>query len=421
MRALLHRDDFMVFMQEQPSMYLGKEEFAEQAMPAGLSVDTAWDFVSFMRRMAALPSVRSYVPQAERGVFDLAHWNTPIEALEMLNDVYAKTAENSQLWEALAPLLRRGRLVGVLTEELLACAQRDNLGLDYEAIRELVMGERTPEGDGERIVANTARLLHEIDLWEGPVDAEMLSQLYERITEGVGQHPGRRGSLPPTPYAELFFRAEECSFEDAAKQLVNDGTWGSHPLLGIIMNSAIIWGRWPFPHCNEFMEVVVRWINARHIGVPALRGVPLMRLRFDWERGLVDTAVTPFRYGEAVAISDFGVDNTPYLMVVAALLREGVERLELTVDRILKSDEARKGAIADDFRLTHRQQRILCDMVDDPRLSVDVSTYATRFDIAVSTAREDLNRLVSLGFCLTEMRGKKQVFWPRAVAPSAVL
>ena len=95
------------------------------------------------------------------------------------------------------------------------------------------------------------------------------------------------------------------------------------------------------------------------------------------------------------------------------LLAEAVERLRTEVDRICEKDAGEKAAIEGDARLSHRQQVLLCDMVDNPLLVADVATYAERFGTAVSTAREDLNKLVSLGYCLTEFVGKKQVYWRR--------
>ena len=47
---------------------------------------------------------------------------------------------------------------------------------------------------------------------------------------------------------------------------------------------------------------------------------------------------------------------------------------------------------------------------------MDVETYRRRFDVALTTARDDLNRLVTLQWCTTAYEGKRQVFW---LSPSA--
>ena len=73
-----------------------------------------------------------------------------------------------------------------------------------------------------------------------------------------------------------------------------------------------------------------------------------------------------------------------------------------------------KHLIFEDRRLTLRQKATACrSRSTTPCSYVDVGMYEKRFDIAASTARADLTRLVSLNFLLTEFSAKKQVFWLR--------
>ena len=81
-----------------------------------------------------------------------------------------------------------------------------------------------------------------------------------------------------------------------------------------------------------------------------------------------------------------------------------------------------KHLIFEDRRLTLRQKQLLADLVDNPLLVVDVGMYEKRFDIAASTARADLTRLVSLNFLLTESRPRNRYsasprYLPRACQP----
>ncbi len=413
LRELLRDEAFMVFMQEQLEGYATEEAFFAQDMPAGIDPAAAWDFVLFMRRMAAFPRVKDTLSSKSGNLEERAYWCMPPQTLEVLGDLYAETDVASQLWQNVEPLLMHRRLHKPIVEDLYACALRDGFALDYEGVQELVRHRRAPINNEERIVANTIAVLEEIDRYAGPITGEVLQRLYERVTEGVETFPGRRRSLPQTPYTELFQRDPEKPFTEIAKRLAMDDAWGTQPLLGLIMSSAIIWSRWPFPHCNEFMELAIRWIYVRNVGVPALRAVPATKLRLDWEMGLLHEDAVSFSYGEAVIVSDFGADSTPYLIIMTRLLAEAVERLRTEVDRICEKDAGEKAAIEGDARLSHRQQVLLCDMVDNPLLVADVATYAERFGTAVSTAREDLNKLVSLGYCLTEFVGKKQVYWRR--------
>ena len=79
-----------------------------------------------------------------------------------------------------------------------------------------------------------------------------------------------------------------------------------------------------------------------------------------------------------------------------------------------------KHLIFEDRRLTLRQKQLLADLVDNPLLVVDVGMYEKRFDIAASTARADLTRLVSLNFLLTEFSAKKQVFCFAPISPACL-
>lgn len=112
-------------------------------------------------------------------------------------------------------------------------------------------------------------------------------------------------------------------------------------------------------------------------------------------------------------LSDFGVDSTPYLIQMVEFLKSGVDRLEGLVGKIEQGDCSTKAAIEADGRLNHRQRDILKAMVDDPELEIDVHDYQTRYDVVTTTARADLNRLVSLRLLLDEFRGRRQVFWAR--------
>ena len=190
-------------------------------------------------------------------------------------------------------------------------------------------------------------------------------------------------------------------------------SWGTSPVLSVIINADMVWEHAPFAVCNGLMEVLLRTAAWGMFGLSALRFVPLSHMRLDWERDLTDARQTPFRRGEALVLSDFGVDSTPYLIQMVEFLKLGVDRLEGLVEKIEQSDCSAKGAIEVDGRFNHRQRDILKAMVDDPELETDVHDYQTRYDVVTTTARADLNRLVSLRLLLDEFRGRRQVFWAR--------
>ena len=126
------------------------------------------------------------------------------------------------------------------------------------------------------------------------------------------------------------------------------------------------------------------------------------------------------RFGEAIVESGFGVDSTPYIQQIIRFLNAGLDRVERIVSRIDEADDRCRRLIDQDGRLTLRQKQLLDDLVDDPTRAVDVASYEKRFDVATSTARGDLVRLVSLNLLSTEFQGKKQLFRLRPDAPRII-
>lgn len=407
--ALLHDSDVMMYLQEAPGCY-GRGD-GLPAVPASLSPRLAEELVGFLRRMAGWPPVRNEV-MGPAGASSF--WTLPPDLAERLGVIFGQVGTASQLWHRLAPLVESGRFHAPLVEDLCACVQREAMDMTYEAVHALVMAERGPETDDERLVANACALVREprsAGTW--PFDGAMLENLYGRLIEGVGSFSDRRPRPPETRYPEIFAYDDPRSFASIAAELSNGRGWGAHPLLGVLMASSILWGRMPFPHGNGLMEVVIRSAAVEQAGMPALRAVPLSKLRLDWERGIVGDETLP-RYGSAVVVGPFGVDSTPYLMAMTSLLEQGVAALARQVDRLVEREERCLGAIGEDRRLNHRQRQQLAALLSRPADRVEVGAYARAFDVATSTARADLTGLVALGYCLTEMEGKKQVFWPRS-------
>lgn len=417
---LLHNDEFMMYMQEEPENYLLKEEFFEKTPPCGIDPDIAWELISFMRRMTGTPAVRKHVPTAGKTPNDLSFWSMSANVIIMFNEIVMRTGEPSQLWASLEPLQNHGRMLLPFVEDLTAAAFRDGLEVDYEDVRALVFDERTPRSPSEQVIANAYELIKSAGQFSAKLDGSLLEELQSKLLEHVDSLPSPHYELPNAPVFEDYPAGHAKTSEDIAQGLSDTNTWGIHPLFSIIMDSEIVFTQRPFKQCNGLMEIVLRNILLLRIGIPGLRFVPLSKLRLDWERGLVPLEKAPFRYGWAVIASDFGIDSTPFLLQIIRFIEEGVDRLENMVAQIEKSDGERKDLIMKDYRLSHRQKELVCAMIDDPHLTAEVGSYAERFDIATSTARDDLNRLVALKLCFTEFRGKKQVFWARPDMEQAI-
>ncbi len=414
---LLHDRDVVAFVQGAATRYCPRGEFEKLPLPQGLDPECAWELVSFVRRVNGVPSVRDVDAAGGLPLDRHAFWTVTPQTSALLYDILAEAGPLSALWGLLERYRGRRDVRLLVAEELAAAALRDGLGrIDYEVARALVLGERDAEGDEERIVSHAAALVDELVAYPlESIDAETIAGFQQRLFQGVGEGEGYRPYSPPHPPAVSVMKRRSPAdvLEDIVANYRNRTQWGPSPLLSVIINADMVWEHRPFPCCNGLMEVLLRVAALGMYGVPALCYVPLSRMRLDWERDLTDASRTPFRQGEALVTSGFGVDSTPYLNQMVVFLKEGLERLEGVVDRLRCFDGACKAKIAADGRLNHRQRDLLQDMVDDPALEVDVHGYQERYGVVTSTARADLNRLVALRLILDGFRGRRQVFWAR--------
>lgn len=409
--ALLHDAELMEFVQEHQHNYLYRADFMKEPMPGDADPALMWELVSFVRRMAGRPIVREL--NKSQPIGRQCFWTATPEMIAGLNDIVSRSNPSAQLTQSLARLSTRPAIQQLALEELEAAGYRDGVDVEHEELREIVCDKRAPETPEERLFANARELIEEIEeLASEPFNVELIAYMHERLaldTKGLRVEPrpspAPKTSVPSPPSDQLL--------ESIVAGCENPCLWGPHPLFGALINADTIWVTPAFERFNGLMELLIRWRSYYAIGVPALRFVPLSKMRLDWERRLVGPPDAPMRYGEALVVSSFGVDSTPYSQQMIHFLDRGLNRLERIVARTEEIGERCKHLIFEDRRLTLRQKQLLADLVDNPLLVVDVGMYEKRFDIAASTARADLTRLVSLNFLLTEFSAKKQVFWLR--------
>lgn len=413
--SLIHDEQLMAFVQEKSRIYESKAEFGASEIPCGLSVEEAWELVSFVRRVNGWPTVRSQMPRAGKPLTpDLAFQTVPPAVEEAVNELAARAGAHSQLWASLRPLVQNRRLIQPIADDLAAAAQRERIDVGSEAIRALVLGTMAPRTDAERLVANTLALLRRDPPSDFP-SSSSVQHIYECIMEGVSLAPSELPVVQPVSSMPDAFHLRRASIEEISNEIIHAGQWGVHPLLGVIMTSGVLWNNMTVGTANGFLEIVLRHYALAAIGLPALAVVPYSLLRLNWERGTSPELMEPFRYGEAFLVSEFGLDCTPYLIQMLSMMTHYIGRLEEEVAALEEEDATKRERIERDARLSHRQKQLLETMIANPAETADVGSYAQRFDCAVSTARDDLNRLVDLRYCTTAYRGKKQVFWLNAL------
>lgn len=410
-QLLIHDEQLMAFVQEKSRTYESLADFSKSEMPCGLLPEEAWELVSFVRRVNGWPTVRSQMPRAGKPLTpDLAFQTVPPAVEAAVNELAARAGTHSQLWASLEPLVHNRRLIQPIVDDLAAAAQRDRIDVGSETIRALVLGTTAPRTDAELLVGNTVALLYQNPPNDFPSNASIAS-IYGSIMAGVSLTTSELPVVQPVSSMPDAFHLNRVTIEEISNEITHAGQWGVHPLLGVIMTSGTLWNNMTVGTANSFLEIVLRRYALTTIGLPALAVVPYSLLRLNWERGISPEVMEPFRYGEAFLVSEFGLDCTPYLIQMISMMAHYIGKLEREVAAIEEGDEGKRDRVGRDARLSHRQKELLAAMIANPTETADVRSYAQRFDCAVSTARDDLNRLVDLRYCSTTYQGKRQVFW----------
>lgn len=385
--------------------------------PASLDEQTAWELVSLIRRVTGFPRLEPHRPAGDEGF-----WTMPPSIHAALYDLGKRSSRASQLWQAALATPAQAVLGNPLAEDVYAAAARDGLHLSYERVRSLVAAGATPLGGEERVVANAVRLIDDLAEQRVALGRGNYRGVYQALVRGTGlpsPTTSLRGPAPSpasgrtaAPLLGILPDEVPAATGSFAPSLLKSlQRWGAHPLFGLLMHSEAVWTYEPFPACNGLIELVSRHVAAHRIDMPALTLIPLAKKRQAWEHETARGVPSNFPLGRAAILSGFGVDCTPALLQLVNFITESLEDIEQRLIAAQQEKEQRKQEASRDFRLNHRQARLVHAMIDEPGLRTDVASYRKRFDVALTTARDDLNRLVDLQYCATAYEGKRQVFW----------
>lgn len=404
---LLHNREVVSFVQQAMAAY-GDDA---PRPPEPLDDELARELVSFARRVAGRPTLAQLDGRPEEAG-PAGYWYVSPETDARLRALEEKARALGDA-HTVAQLLALDEVRARVADDLGVAASRDGLATDRESLRSVVVGNRAPADGAERFLrAAFEELRGLLDAHARlPFTAASLFCLHgrlSRLAEECGAAPGpvparwpaeSPFTFSPTPLGPGSLAAPVGAFE----------TMGADPLCALYMVSDSIWECRPFPSWNGLMEVLARAMAFSARGLPVLALVPFSRLRLDWECGL-SGCPQQFSYGNALVMDAHGVDSTPCLLQVIAMFEEGMRRLEASVAAHDRSTAARLDAVEADQRLNLRQRQFLREVLSTGETAADVHGYGKCFDVALTTARSDLNQLVALGWLRAEYEGKRQVF-----------
>lgn len=418
---LLSSPEFLDLVRRSWLVPLRWEDLADIPMPDGLDENEVWESLTRLRQAQAYRS-----PQNMRTASGfVGDWHTMTESLRRtLFELDRKTRRGSSLDELARARDSRAFVTQQYVEETVCNLRFDGYDVEYEDARAVLLGERAPLADGERIAANYHDLMHELPALtdRGAFDMETLEGFYAKLQEGVrapeplADHCGSEGSLPRSPLEEHYVEVIASGQVDRASlQMpvdVANGRSGDperHPIMASMLVNCQFWRAPLFPSCNNMMGCIAsRYYLARE-GYPVFRFVPKIRILEKWKHGLYK-GVAKFTYGDALNQVARDKDWTMYYDAVMGLMLHEVDVMERSLLQRAALDDEALDLVERIPYLAHRQHEVLRRAILVPGAEFTIAEQKARYGVVYSTARADLEELVERGLLDRIQRGQAFVY-----------
>ena len=409
---VLRNGDVRAFLSRELYHYVDRGTFDKLEMPAGCRRDEMWELLGAVRNIVGVHLLSDLSNVLDYG--ELWYVCTP-EMSEALASA-GLSGEVSHIARVLASQPERVLGSSTFIEELRAVLRRDGVEVDRDAIADLVRGNRTPDNPVDTLLHNAIAMLKRLvrcpspasranvaqALGVSPVEnasdaVRALRELFALLDAGVGPYDcaGRRKLAMP------LFRSA-CSSDtvlaSVADMYLNYADKGVDPLVAYVSNADALWEYAPFPRWNGMMELLVRVAFFASIDRIGVAFGPFCNLALRWERGELPAAEAPCRIEETALKYTLGVDVTQFYTQKVRLLAKSVRRLDAALTAEEQRSERLREAAAFDARLNHRQRDLLAELVENPEAEVDARTHASRHDVSLVTARNDLQKLVDFDY-----------------------
>ncbi len=410
MRAILRRSRRAALLHE---------EFLKLPQPKGWSPDETWALLKAIQREYAL-EIPIPTPDGHRLCYFLHH-----DLMNKLIDFERYCRAESDLYLQLADREGQPFLVKVQVEEAIATTTLDGITVPYSQAVSLIRQDRRPRDGGERVIANTYRLMTKIGTYasEGFSPA-LLRELYEQVTDGVDPNTIQRGPVrSPLAYKHYHQPAgphdhrrldEICAY---ANHEIGDPD--EHPAIRAFAIRGAMRQWLPLPDFNgNVASLMFRLYCFKH-GYPVLSYLPFSRVVLDWEDGLIPRdqvlcSTLPPQY-----VDQYGdEDHTAQLTLAIQLGHREVLQLLAYVQARRQRDEQLVAALQSDPSLNQRQRSILGRAIRRPEADFNIGYHRTNHNVAYATARADLLDLVEKGYLVLHKRSRAFEFRPHRDLPS---
>ena len=393
------------------------EWFTHHEPPAGFTREDWWLAVRLRREQTARPT-----PFTLRDGTRLTY-NLPDRLLRLIEDVTTRARGEVALPEPIAnPSTRNRYLISSLTEEAITSSQLEGASTSRMRAKEMLREGRNPQDRSEQMILNNYGAMQEIiALKDEPLSPELIREIHRRVTTGTLDDPADAGRIQrpgeervriygtqdqdqilhvPPPAEELPGRMETlCAFANSGSK--DDGPY-MPPLLRAITLHFMMGHDHYFADGNGRTSRAIFYWSMLHQGFFLTEFLSISRL----------LAHAPAQYARSFLLTeDDDGDLTYFYLEQARIITRAIDELEAYLAR--KTAEL-QGAnhLLRNLSLNHRQIALIERFLRDPGSSTTVMAHQTNHDVAIQTARTDLQDLERRGYLESTKQGRRVVWFP---------
>lgn len=388
-------------------------DMSRLSLPEGFSQDEIWQVVTAIRRQTAiLLPWKSYV--------DIGHaadvWYVLSRSIwTILSEFEARCRRGTLLDGLVSTYSGTHQIAHQIERDLIAALAQDGAPVDPERVHALLMDERQPQDDLDRLIMNFINLVADQESFTARrIGPGLLEELHYRLTRDVSEF---QCTPLPRPYQRLA-SSEYASPDSATAMIAKVAEAGGsdmlfHPAIRAISMYWLFLDWRPLPSWNALVEVLVRRIALTKWGYPVLGWLPWSEAQLNWERGSV---AEPRAFDEVIATilrdCGYGVDGTPIFYVMLRVVQAELDALEATAHDLLALDERLQESLNHNPNINIRQRTIIGNALRSPDKVQRIEPHRRLYGISYATARNDFLGLVEQGYLIKEQEKRAFTFRP---------
>ena len=404
--ALFNDKNFRDLLRTAQRRALTWEQFLDHPLPAGLSAYDCWRTMESLGRCQGVHLFEGFDGELVwyRRTYELEQLSLKLDQLGR---------PGSRLDRAIKESASEGLAHDLWLRELQASFDRSGATPSEILTSKDLSAPETLEGM-EQIAANTIALDHNLDEFVGrPLDRSLLTDLRERLTEGVS-------SAALSQKAESFGIKQENelhsgpSFDTALRALEYAQEGESHdedlPVLRALIVSETLRlvraGGLVYAPLSSFLRRLIFLKD----GFDALAVLPFSETYCAWKRGQF-LGDSPYSFDECRHTMRHIVGDRSLLSTVGLLcLERSANNAASLADKLAQAQSALEKLCLEDGRINARQRTILAKAFAEPGHTFTVESHRLVHGISYATSRRDLVSLQEAGFLDFKHQGKAHAY-----------